>query len=208
MRVKNCRLARYAKQIQNQCEARIMKKFIVVLCLLVSCGVYAKEEKVMLNAPVGQEFKSKEIQSVAPSQRLHIILLGVENVAKSTKFYESLGWKKSSTGNEGFVKFDLGGYALCLIARSDFAKDAMSATEKGSGFSGVALIHLAKSVEEVPQILAKAVEAGGTLVKPATRTHWGVAGYFKDPDGHLFEVDYENAWVFDGDHHLIVDQVN
>ena len=90
--------------------------------------------ELMLNAPVGQEFKSKEIQSVAPSQRLHLILLGVENIAKSTKFYESLGWKKSPTGNEGFIKFDLGGYALCLISRSDFAKDAMSATEKGSGF--------------------------------------------------------------------------
>lgn len=47
--------------------------------------------------------------------------------------------------------------------------------------------------------------AGGTLVKPATRTHWGVAGYFKDPDGHLFEVDYEDAWVFAPDHRLVVD---
>jgi predicted lactoylglutathione lyase len=48
------------------------------------------------------------------------------------------------------------------------------------------------------------VAAGGTLVKPATRTHWGVAGYFKDPDGHLFEVDYEDAWVFAPDHRLVV----
>jgi len=55
--------------------------------------------------------------------------------------------------------------------------------------------------------LAKAVEAGGTLVKPATRTHWGIAGYFKDLDGHLFEVDFEEAWVFDGEHRLVVDQM-
>lgn len=45
-------------------------------------------------------------------------------------------------------------------------------------------------------------------VKPATRTHWGIAGYFKGPDGHLFEVDFEEAWVFDGEHRLVVDQVN
>jgi len=148
------------------------------------------------------------VSALAPSQRLHLILLGVEDVAASVKFYESLGWQKSATGNEGFAKFDLGGYALCLLSREAFAKDALSPTSHGSGFSGVGLVYLAKTVDEVPRILAKAVEAGGTLVKPATRTDWGVAGYFKDPDGHLFEVDYENAWVLDDEHRLVVDKVN
>lgn len=50
----------------------------------------------------------------------------------------------------------------------------------------------------------RAVEAGGTLVKPATKTQWGTAGYFRDPDGHLFEVDHEEVWVFDESDHLIV----
>lgn len=162
----------------------------------------------MLNAPVGQVFLSDEKSTKAPSQRLHLVLLGVKNVAQSAQFYEALGWRKSPTSNDGFVKFDLGGYALCLISRADFAKDAGFTTSEGSGFAGVGLIYLAQSVEEVPQILAKAVDAGGTLVKPATRTHWGVAGYFKDLDGHLFEVDYEEAWVFDGEHRLVVDQIN
>ena len=139
---------------------------------------------------------------------MHLILLGVDSVAKSALFYESLGWKKSPTGNEGFVKFDMGGYAICLISRNDFAKDALFDSAAGSGFSGVGLIYLAQTADEVPRILAKAVEAGGTLVKPATRTHWGIAGYFKDPDGHLFEVDFEEAWVFDHDHRLVVDQIN
>jgi predicted lactoylglutathione lyase len=162
----------------------------------------------MLNVPVGHEFQSEGVESLAPSQRLHLVLLGVKHVAKSAAFYESLGWKRSPTSNQGFVKFDLGGYALSLISREDFAKDAMSDTSTGAGFSGVALIYLAKTVDEVPRILSKAVEAGGTLVKPATRTHWGVAGYFKDPDGHLFEVDYEKPWKFDGAHRLIVDEMN
>jgi hypothetical protein len=43
---------------------------------------------------------------------MHLILLGVESVAESTRFYEALGWKKSPTGNEGFAKFDMGGYAI------------------------------------------------------------------------------------------------
>jgi len=162
----------------------------------------------MLDKPVGFTFSTEETDSTPPSQRLHLILLGVDSVEQSTKFYQALGWKKSSTGNEGFVKFDLGGYALCLISRQDLAQDANYDSASGSGFPGVAFIYLAKTPEEVPQLLKRAVEAGGTLVKPATRTHWGIAGYFKDPDGHLFEVDYEDAWVFDDHHKLVVDEVN
>ncbi|MDQ8187138.1 VOC family protein [Pelagicoccus sp. SDUM812002] len=162
----------------------------------------------MLEKPVGYTFESKANEQVAPSQRLHLILLGVKNVARSVKFYEALGWEKSPTGNAGFEKFDLGGYALSLISKEVLAKDALYESSEGSGFPGIALIYLAKTVEEVPRILAKAVQAGGTVVKPATRTHWGVAGYFKDPDGHLFEVDYEKPWKFDGEHRLIVDEMN
>jgi len=162
----------------------------------------------MMDRPVGTEYNTKPTETARPSQRLHLILLGVDDVANSTAFYEGLGWKKSPTGNAGFVKFDLGGYALCLLSREDFAKDAQYESKVGSGFSGVGLVYLAKTPEEVPMILNKAVELGGTLIKPATRTHWGIAGYFKDPDGHLFEVDYEDAWVFDAQHGLVVDEVN
>lgn len=162
----------------------------------------------MLSSPVGQTFSSSEADALSPSQRLHLILLGVADVSRSAAFYEALGWKRSKTGNDGFVKIDLGGSALCLISRSDFARDAMFTNCENTGFSGIGLIYLARTADEVPRILAKAVCAGGMLVKPATRTHSGVAGYFKDPDGHLFEVDYESAWVFDKDHHLVVDKVN
>ncbi len=162
----------------------------------------------MLDKPVGHVFSSGDVLPLSPRQRMHLILLGVDSVAAATQFYEALGWKKSPAGNEGFVKFDMGGYAICLISRNDFAQDALFDSAAGSGFSGVGLIYLAQTADEVPRILAKAVEAGGSLVKPATRTHWGIAGYFKDPDGHLFEVDYEEAWVFDAEHRLVVDQVN
>jgi len=159
----------------------------------------------MLDQPAGHIFASNVANSLAPSQRLHLILLGVADVPASARFYEALGWARSPTSNDGFVKFDMGGYALCLIKREDFARDALEPEATTSGFSGIALIHLARSADDVPRILAKAAEAGGTIVKPATRTHWGVAGYFKDPDGHLLEVDYETTWVFDEAHHLIVE---
>lgn len=162
----------------------------------------------MLDRAVRQVFNADAREALPPSQRLHLILLGVDSVERSSAFYEALGWQQSPTSNPGFVKFDLGGYALCLISREDFARDAGFESPQGSGFGGIGLIHIARSADEVARILAKAVEAGGRLVKPATRTHWGVAGYFADPDGHLFEVDYEGVWVLDDDHRLVVDQVN
>lgn len=162
----------------------------------------------MLNQAVGTEFSASQSMSIAPSQRLHLILLGVADVQASARFYESLGWQRSPTGHEGFEKFDLGGYGLALIQRDALAEDLKLPVTPTPVLGSHALIYLAKTPEDVPQILARAVAAGGKLIKPATRTHWGVAGYFADLDGHLFEVDYEKTWVFNADHHLVVDVIN
>jgi uncharacterized protein len=162
----------------------------------------------MLEKSVGHVFSSEDVKSLAPRQRMHLILLGVDDIAKSKAFYEALGWNKSPTGHAEFVKFDLGGYALCLLSRAGLAVDALLEATKPTDFNGVGFVYLAKTPEEVPAILAKAVAAGGTLVKPATRTQWGIAGYFKDPDGYLFEVDYEEVWVFDEQERLVVDELN
>lgn len=162
----------------------------------------------MMNQEAGYVFDAVDDLASPPSQRLHLLLLGVTDVAKSIAFYEALGWTPSPTGHAGFAKFDLGGYALCLLPRKDLAADALAEHSDTPGFSGIAFVHLVRTPEEVPQLLAKAVSAGATLVKPATRTPWGIAGYFKDPDGYLFEVDYEEPWVFDEKDRLIVDKLN
>lgn len=161
----------------------------------------------MLDKSIGHVFSSQPADLLSPSQRMHLILLGVDNIEKSRAFYEALGWSKSPSGHEEFVKFDLGGYALCLLSRTALAADALAASNTRSDFNGIAFVYLAKTPEEVPAILATAVAAGGTLVKPATRTQWGIAGYFKDPDGYLFEVDYEEVWVFDQQNRLVVDEI-
>jgi uncharacterized glyoxalase superfamily protein PhnB len=49
--------------------------------------------------------------------------------------------------------------------------------------------HNVGSVEEVNAVVARAASAGARIVKPAQPTFWGgYAGYFQDPDGHLWEV--------------------
>jgi uncharacterized protein len=143
-------------------------------------------------------------KSIPLKQRLHIILLGVADVAKSAAFYEALGWRRAPSSHAGFVKFDLGGYALALISRADLAKDALAVDAQPKSFSGAAYIYCAPTAADVTRILARAVEAGGSLIKPATVTQWGTAGYFCDLDGHLFEVDYEEVWMLDENDHLHV----
>lgn len=61
----------------------------------------------MLDKPVGHIFSSDHLQSLSPRQRMHLILLRVNNVSASALFYGALGWQKSPTGNDGFVKFDM-----------------------------------------------------------------------------------------------------
>lgn len=136
--------------------------------------------------------------------RLNLILLGVADVATSTAFYEALGWQKAATSHSEFVKFDLGGVVLALQSRSAFAADCGLPDSDFRGFAGFALAYIARSADEVAKVLATAAQLGAEIVKPATKNAWGIAGYFRDPDGHLFEVCYEAGWVFAADGHLVV----
>ena len=67
----------------------------------------------------------------------------------------------------------------------------------GDGFRGCALSHNVASESDVDQIMQQALSAGATLSKPAQKTSWGgYSGYFKDPDGHLWEVAHNpHFWV-------------
>ena len=60
-----------------------------------------------------------------------------------------------------------------------------------SSATELSLGHNVKSATEVDAVMEQAARAGGRIVKPAHQTFWGgYAGYFQDPDGHLWEV----AW--------------
>ena len=91
--------------------------------------------------------------------RLHIILLGVSDVARSAAFYEAMGWRRAPTSHAGFVKFDLGGHALALISKVDLAKDALGSPVDAGASSAAALIYLAERAEDVAVLLDKAAEA-------------------------------------------------
>jgi catechol 2,3-dioxygenase-like lactoylglutathione lyase family enzyme len=131
--------------------------------------------------------------------RLHVITLAVADLARALTFYRDLGfesegvignqWTDDESGANGAIAmFELeGGLLLNLYPRSDLAKDAaIPVAEPHSGeFS---LAQLVSTRAEVDESLERAASAGAT-VTPARDRPWGIySGYFRDPDGHLWEI--------------------
>lgn len=122
--------------------------------------------------------------------RLTLVTLGVAELDRAVRFYEALGWPRSTYASEGVAFFQVGGLVLSLYPREALAADAGIAPE-GSGFRGFTLAYNTASRDETDAVLALAQGAGGVLVKPAQDVFWGgYSGYFADPDGALWEV----AW--------------
>jgi uncharacterized protein len=118
-----------------------------------------------------------------------VIMIGVEDLARSKKFYgEGLGCAIDQDYTN-FVSFDLGegSSSLALYEREASAQDAGVSSE-GSGFRGVSFHYIVSSGEAVDEVMGKAVAAGGGVVREAAATQYGYFGYFSDPDGHLWKV--------------------
>jgi len=128
--------------------------------------------------------------------RISMITLGVRDLEKSVKFYqEGLGFPRMESPPE-VAFFTLNGSWLGLYGRDALAKDA-GVQAAGEGFAGFALAHNVHSKEEVDRVMKQALNAGATLARPAGAVFWGgYSGYFKDPDGHLWEIAHNpHFWI-------------
>jgi len=128
-------------------------------------------------------------------QRLSLVTLGVADLERSRRFYEDgLGWRRGNQ-HEEVAFYQLGGMVLALWGRDALAQDARL-PGAGSGFGGIALAYNTRSREEVDTVLGEAEAAGARIPKPAADTVWGgYAGYFADPDGHLWEIAWNPDWT-------------
>lgn len=134
--------------------------------------------------------------------RISLITLGVADVTESTAFYERLGWRRSPDSLPHITFIQLDGLVLSLFGRGNLADDA-GIPDTARGFSGITLALNQRTPEGVDRVMAKAVEAGALLVKPAQALNWGgYGGYFADPDGHLWEVAYNPHWPMDAEGRL------
>jgi catechol 2,3-dioxygenase-like lactoylglutathione lyase family enzyme len=127
---------------------------------------------------------------------ISMITLGVRDLAMAVEFYEKgLGFPRMESPPE-VAFFKLNGTWLGLYDREALAEDATVSAE-GQGFESFTLAHNVHSEVEVDEVVAQAIGAGATLVKKPQKVFWGgYSGYFKDPDGHLWEVAYNPFfWV-------------
>jgi catechol 2,3-dioxygenase-like lactoylglutathione lyase family enzyme len=133
--------------------------------------------------------------------RIHVITLAVGDLERALRFYrDGLGLPTSGvTGTDykgddltpagDVVMFHLAdGLTLALYPRSELAKDAnipLGPPKPGEFSIG----HIVPERADVDALLERAVAAGATLTEEPHDRAWKIySGYFRDPDGHLWEI--------------------
>ena len=127
--------------------------------------------------------------------RITVITVGVDDLERSLRFYrDGLGLptqgiigKELEHGAVAF--FDLqAGVKLAIWPRKSISRDS-GIPEGAPCPTELTLGHNVSSREEVDAVMEQARNAGAVIVKEAHDTFWGgYAGYFQDPDQHLWEV--------------------
>jgi uncharacterized protein len=125
--------------------------------------------------------------------RVSLVTLGVSDLERAVAFYrDGLGWPKSDVGGDEVAFFKTGGVVIALFPRASFAADVGADVDdiEHGGFPRFSLAHNVAEEGQVDSVLAEAAEAGATIVKEAQEIFFGRHGFFRDPDGFLWEV----AW--------------
>jgi catechol 2,3-dioxygenase-like lactoylglutathione lyase family enzyme len=133
--------------------------------------------------------------------RIKVITLGVNDLERSLRFYRD-GMALATKGIIGtefedgaVVFFDMNDdLILALYPRAALAKDAKVSLTPPSP-SEFSIGHIVRSRQDVDAVMKQAKDAGATITDPARDRFWGgYSGYFKDPDGHLWEVAWNPQW--------------
>ena len=122
-------------------------------------------------------------------QRISLVTLGVTDLPRARRFYETLGWSGAQQPDDEVCFFQVGAMVFGLWTALG-----------GHGAPGIELAYNVRSPQEVDAALADAERAGGTIVRPAARATWGgTTGAFADPDGYVWEVAHNPGWTINPD---------
>lgn len=127
--------------------------------------------------------------------RISVLTLGVADLERSLSFYrDGLGLPTDGIIGREFEHgavafFNLAdGLRLAIWAQDDISHDT-GLPRLPISPTAITIGHNVLRREEVDEIMSQAQRAGAEIVKAAQDTFYGgYAGYFKDPDGHLWEL--------------------
>ena len=127
--------------------------------------------------------------------RITVLTIGVDDLERAVAFYrDGLGFPTEGIVGAEFENgavafFDLQpGLKLALWPRRSLAADS-GLPMRGRSELELSIGHNVDSTAAVDAVMRQAARAGATIVKAAQPTFYGgYAGYFQDPDGHLWEV--------------------
>jgi uncharacterized protein len=136
-------------------------------------------------------------------QRVTVITLGVDDLARARAFYEALGWRSNTPEELGVFFFQAGHMVISLWDRDSLAED--SGLAPGTGYGAVTLALNVDSPAAVDEVMAEAGAAGATVTRAAGETFWGgYSGVFTDPDGHPWEIAHNPHWTLTPDGGVIL----
>jgi predicted lactoylglutathione lyase len=131
-------------------------------------------------------------------QRLSLVTLGISDLERSRKFYESLGWTTRAEEGDDVVFFQAGCMVVALWDRAKLAED--SEVSDSGGWGGVTLAYNTRTTDEVDRVIEEARKAGGEIGREPDETFWGgYSAVFIDPDGHPWEVAHNPSWTIEED---------
>ncbi|GGL54749.1 VOC family protein [Wenxinia marina] len=126
-------------------------------------------------------------------QRITLVTLGVNDLARSRAFYAALGWRPAEE-QESVSFYQMNGMVLGLFGVADLAQDqGRSGTMLGTG--AITLAQNFGTEAEVDAAFEAALAAGAEALKRPEKVFWGgYSGYWADPDGHVWEVAMNPFW--------------
>ena len=131
-----------------------------------------------------------------PANRITLLTLGVRDLDRSRGFYEALGWVEAQV-LDGVAFYQMDGMVMGLFDIVALAADqGRPGAELGTGAANYAQNFY--DTTDVDTAWERVLNAGGTILREPDFTNWGgYAGYFADPDGHVWELAYNPHWPMD-----------